>query len=214
MVYKGKIPLEVAWGTFPRQYFVTGMMELSLPSPAWAMACVIRLTAQPAPAPVQTTPAENRTITILSHFRRINVFSRMHNSPFGSNDGLQTRINNASEDDKAAQLIKPQSLQWMSTSLLFQWTIIRENLRGPGADRTNQAPAEPTEAALKLSYSYVNYDPREMNPERQCSGESRTGELLNLQTGLNWFGSTGSHKANLIYLSWGCGSGFVICAVH
>lgn len=39
-----------------------------------------------------------------------------------------------------------------------------------------------------------------MNPERQCSGENRTGELLNLQTGLNWFGSTGSHKANPIYL--------------
>lgn len=53
-----------------------------------------------------------------------------------------------------------------------------------------------------------------MNSERQCSGENKTSELLNLQTGLNWFGSADSHKANLIYLSRGCGSGFVICAVR
>lgn len=43
-------------------------------------------------------------------------------------------------------------------------------------DRTNQFPAETTEAAFKLRYSYVNYYQSEINSEMHPSGKNKTSE--------------------------------------
>lgn len=153
------------------------MMELPLPTCAWGMACVIRLTPQPGSAWHANHPCWKPRITILSHFRHINVFPRMHK--FSFNDRLQTQINNGSEVDRSAQLIKPQTLQWMATPLLFQWKLSARICDVQEQIELIRFLLRPTEAALKLSYSCVNSDRREMNSERQCS-ENRSCWIFKL----------------------------------
>lgn len=64
----------------------------------YSMACAL--------SGMQKTHGGNLRIIILPHFRNINVCSQMHKFSFYSNGRLQTQVNNSSEDDKLAYLIK------------------------------------------------------------------------------------------------------------